>query len=201
IAIPAAVGIGVLAKPILDLLFYTENNETGALMLQLGALSVVFYCLSTVTNAVLQGLDDMMTPVKSAAISLVIHVVALFIMMVVFKWGIYAVVLSKIVFSASACILNSHALRERIGYVQEKKRTFIIPAIASVIMGVVTLGVRLLVVLFIGERIATIIALCVAVAVYAVSLVLLGGVTESEMIQMPKGRLLVNICKKVRLFK
>lgn len=201
IAIPAAVGIAVLAKPILNLLFFTENNDTGAWMLQLGALSVVFYCLSTVTNAVLQGLDDMMTPVKSAAISLVIHVIALFIMMVVFKWGIYAVVLSKIVFSASACILNSHALRERIGYMQEVKRTFVIPAIASAIMGVITLGTQVLFELFIGARIATVIALCIAVAVYGVSLVLLGGVTEAEMQQMPKGHLLVKICKKVHLFK
>lgn len=201
IAIPCAVGLMVLAKPILDLLFFTEKNDTAALMLQIGALSVVFYCLSTVTNAVLQGLDDMMTPVKSAAISLVIHVIALFIMMVVFKWGIYAVVLSKIVFSASACILNAHALRERIGYVQEQKRTFVIPAIASIIMGIVTLVVHLLFELFAGTHIATVIALLAAVAVYGVAIVLLGGVTEGEMLEMPKGRTLVSICRKLHLFK
>ena len=48
----------------------------------------------------------MMIPVRNAAIALVVHVVALFIMMVVFKWGIYAVVVSKIVFSACTCISN-----------------------------------------------------------------------------------------------
>ena len=36
----------------------------------------------------------MMTPVKNAAISLVIHIVTLFLMLVVLKWNIYAVVLS-----------------------------------------------------------------------------------------------------------
>ena len=169
--------------------------------MQIGAISVVFYNLSTVTNAVLQGLDNMMVPVKSAAISLVIHIVSLFLMMVVFKWGIYAVVLSKIVFSLSTCILNAHALRERIGYVQEKKKTFIIPAIASVIMGIITLVVHLLFELFVGTRIATVIALFVAVAVYGVSLVLLGGVTEKELASMPKGTMLVKICRKARLFR
>ena len=73
-------------------------------------------------------------------------------MMVVFKWGIYAVVLSKIVFSLSTCILNAHALRERIGYVQEQKKTFVIPAIASIIMGIVTLVVHLLFELFVGQE-------------------------------------------------
>lgn len=92
IAIPCAAGFIVLAKPLLDLLFFTENNTLGGVLLQMGAISVVFYNLSTVTNAVLQGLDNMMVPVKSAAISLVIHIISLFLMMVVFKWGIYAVV-------------------------------------------------------------------------------------------------------------
>ena len=182
IAIPCAAGFIVLAKPLLDLLFFTENNTLGGVLLQMGAISVVFYNLSTVTNAVLQGLDNMMVPVKSAAISLVIHIISLFLMMVVFKWGIYAVVLSKIVFSLSTCILNAHALRERIGYVQEQKKTFVIPAIASIIMGIV-------------------IALCVAVAVYGVALVLLGGVTEKELSSMPKGPMLVKICKKAHLFR
>ena len=201
IAIPCATAFIVLAKPLLDLLFFTENNQIAGRMLQLGALSVVFYCLSTVTNAVLQGLDNMMVPVKSAAISLVIHIISLFFMLVVFRWGIYAVVLSKIVFSASTCILNGHALRERIGYVQEQKKTFIIPAIASVIMGIVALVVHLLSELFIGTQIATLITIPIAIVVYGVSLILLGGVSEAELDEMPKGALLVKVCRKLRLFK
>lgn len=201
IAIPCAAGFIVLAKPLLDLLFFTENNNLAGVLLQMGAISVVFYNLSTVTNAILQGLDNMMVPVKSAAISLVIHIVSLFFMMVVFKWGIYAVVLSKIVFSVCTCIFNAHALRERIGYVQEQRKTFVIPTIAAVIMGIVTLVVHLLFELFIGTRIATVIALMVAIVVYGVALVLLGGVTESELYEMPKGAMLVRLCRKIHLFK
>ena len=201
IAIPSAAAFIALAKPLLDLLFFTENNQTASTMLQLGALSVVFYCLSTVTNAVLQGIDKMMIPVKNAAISLGIHIAALFIMMVVFKWGIYAVVISKIVFSGSICILNAHALREHLGYVQEQKKTFLIPAVASVIMALVSLGVHLLLELFINVRAATLITLPIAVVVYGASLVLMGGVTESELEQMPEGTALVKVCKKAKLFR
>ena len=201
IAIPCAAGFIVLAEPILDLLFFTQNNEVGGLMLQLGALSVVFYCLSTVTNAVLQRLDNMMDPVKNAAISVVLYAISLFIMLVVFRWGIYAVVLSRIVFSGSTSMLNAHSLRMQIGYVQEQRKTFIIPSIASVIMGVMALLVHLFFELFAGTQIATLIALPVAVAVYAVSLVLLGGINENELYEMPKGAVLVRICKKAGLFR
>ncbi|MCF2682835.1 putative polysaccharide biosynthesis protein [Faecalicatena contorta] len=201
IAIPCAVGFLVLAKPLLDLLFFTQDNTTAALMLQLGALSVVFFCLSTVTNSVLQGLDDMITPVKNAAISLVIHIISLFLMLVVLKWNIYAVVLSKIVFSGAICILNAHALRERIGYVQEKKKTFIIPTIASAIMGVIAIVVHLLFELFAGSYIATILAVIAAVITYAVFIILLGGITEEELLDMPKGAFLVTLCRKLHLIK
>ena len=201
IAIPCAAGFLILAKPIMDLLFYTEDNATAALMLQMGSISVVFFCLSTVTNSVLQGLDDMITPVKNAAISLLIHVISLILMMVIFKWNIYAVVLSKIVFSGAICILNAHSLRERVGYVQEKKRTFVIPVIASAIMAVVTIVIHLLFELFAGESIATIIALLVAVVTYGASLLLLGGVTEEEMLEMPKGTTLISLCRKLHLIR
>lgn len=201
IAIPCAVGFVTLAKPILDLLYFTQDNTTAALMLQLGALSVVFFCLSTVTNSVLQGLDDMMTPVKNAAISLAIHIVALFVMLVVLKWNIYAVVLSKIIFAGAICILNAKALCSRIGYVQEKKKTFAIPALAAVIMGVIAMLVHLIFELFISPYIATLLALVAAVITYGVAIVALGGITESELKGMPKGALLVKICRKLHLIR
>lgn len=201
IAIPSAVGLFVLAKPILDLIFFTEDNSISAKMLQIGAVSVIFYCLSTVTNAVHQGLDNMMVPVKSAAVSVVVHVIALFVMMVAFKWGIYGVVVSKIVFSATASMLNSHALRQKVGYIQEQKKTFIIPLLASAIMGVISYGTYSLFKLLTGPKPATLVAMLVAVVVYGAGLVLLGGISEDEMKEMPKGALLVRICRKVHLFR
>ena len=162
---------------------------------------MVFFCLSTVTNAALQGLDEMGKPVKNAAVSLVIHVAALFIMLVVFKWGIYSIPVSKIIFAASICILNAHDLRETCGYVQEQRQAFVIPAIAAVIMSIVALLVHLLGVLFIGEMPATVLAVIAAVAVYGVSLVGLGGVTEEELLAAPRGATLVSICRKLHLIR
>ena len=85
--------------------------------------------------------------------------------------------------------------------VQEKKRTFVIPVIASAIMAVVTIVIHLLFELFAGESIATIIALLLAVVTYGASLVLLGGVTEEEMLEMPKGTTLISLCRKLHLIR
>ena len=95
--------------------------------------------------------------------------------------------------------MNAHDLREACGYVQERKRTFVIPTIASVIMGLAALLIHLLCELFIGDKVATIIAIIVAVAVYGVVLVLMGGITEDEIRSIPKGDTILRILHKMHL--
>ena len=200
IAIPCAVGFLVIAEPILDLL-YSGNIIIPARMLQIGAVTVIFYCLSTVTNAILQGVNKMTTPVKHGTISLVIHLAALFIMLVFFKWGIYAVVAANIVFSLSMCILNSLALRRATKYRQETQKTFVIPLSAAALMGIATYGSYRLLAIAAPKPVATILSIVVAVAVYGVSLIKLGALSKEEVLILPKGATLYRLFVKLHLMK
>ena len=57
ISIPSAVGLAVLAYPVMQLLFPQKDTiDLAVHLLQMGCITVVFYCLSTVTNGVLQGI-------------------------------------------------------------------------------------------------------------------------------------------------
>ncbi len=201
IAIPSCVGFIVLAKPIISLLYPSGNIEITSRMLQLGAITVVFYCLSTITNAILQGLNKMTVPVKNAAVSLVIHLLSLFVMLVVCKWGIYAVITGNIIFSLSMCILNARAVKHAVGYSQEVKKTFLIPALSAVIMGIIALMIYLLIDLLAGVRIAAVIAIIGAVAAYGISLLKLGGLSVDEILTLPKGTSILSLLRKLRLIK
>lgn len=200
IAIPCFVGFIVMAKPVLDLL-YSGNIDIPAHMLQLGAISVVFYCLSTVTNAILQGVNKMSTPVKHGAISLVVHLIGLYIMLVIFKWGIYAVVLGNVIFSLCMCILNSIALKKETRYRQEINRTFVVPLKAAAIMGAITMVVNFLFGLFLPKAVITIVALLLAVVVYGIALIKFGALTSDEIVALPKGATIYKILQKVHLIK
>lgn len=200
IAIPCAVGFLVLAEPILDLL-YNGNIEIPARMLQLGAITVIFYCLSTVTNAILQGINKMKTPVKHGAISLVIHLIGLYIMLVFFKWEIYAVVAGNIIFSLSMCILNARALKQAVRYQQEIKRTFLIPLGASAIMGVITFTTYFLIKIALPNAMATILALAFAVLVYGICLLKFGALTADEVVALPKGASIYKLLVKLHLME
>ena len=170
-------------------------------MLRIGAITVVFYCLSTVTNSILQGLNKMTTPVKHGAISLASQLVAVVVMLVGFKWEIYSLVVGNIIFSLSMCILNAMAIRKVSGYHQEVKKTFVIPFGASFIMGIIILVVWNVLAIFTPEKLATLVTIVLAGISYVVALLKLGALTSDEILAFPKGTKILELLQKVKLVK
>ena len=206
IAFPCAVGMAVLAGPIINLLYPAstaagkEANQLAARLLQVGAVSVVFYSLSTLSNAILQGINRMKKPVYNAVFALVAHILLLLILMVAFNLNIYAVVLANAFFSLMMCILNGLAIRNYINYQQEVRKTFLIPFLASAIMGVAVFGLyRLLMAAIKSNAVATVFSILCGAVVYGVSLLLLKGLSEEDLRAFPGGRLLVRVAKRLHL--
>ncbi len=204
IAMPCCVGLAVLAKPIFTLLFpgTISSLDSATTMMWVGAIAVVFYSLSTLTNGLLQGIDQLKIPVKNAAIALVAHVILLVGLMLFFRMNIYAVVIANAFFAFLVCVLNAFALQRHSGYKQEFVKTFLIPAACAAIMGVIAFGVYALSFMLIKNNLACIIlSILVAVVVYAVALLLLKGLSEEEIRKFPKGHLLIKGAKKLKLLK
>lgn len=141
IAIPSAVGLTVLSAPINNLLFKSGDNTEAIRMLITGSAAVIFLSMSTVTNAILQGINHMNVPVRNAFISLILHIGVLYLMLMVFKMGIYSMVFANIAFAVFMCILNAIAIRRYLNYRQEIVKTFLLPAVASAFMGAAAFGV------------------------------------------------------------
>lgn len=188
IAIPSCIAFMVIPNQILSLL-YVGNIDIPAKLLRIGAITVVFYCLSTVTNSILQGLNHMTTPVKHGAISLCVHLVAVVIMLVGFKWNIYSLVVGNIVFSLCMCILNARVLKRYADYKQEMKKTFLLPFMAAITMGIVLFISYIGIAMMFPKKLATIIAILIAGCVYVVCLLKFGALTADEIRALPKSKL------------
>ncbi|MCD8241334.1 MAG: polysaccharide biosynthesis protein [Lachnospiraceae bacterium] len=201
ICIPCAVGLSVLAAPILTLLFGQEEyTATSALLLQTGSISVVLYGMSTLTNGILQGMDKMRLPVIHAAISLALHVGLLVGLIMLTDLNIHTVVWANIFFAFLMCVLNSRSIAKYMRYRQEFLRTFLVPIAASAVMGLVAWAVYHGLYAALGSNtLATLVAIVVAVLVYAVALLLLKGLKEEEILAFPKGRTLLRVVKKLHL--
>lgn len=199
VAIPSCIGYFVLASPIMVLL-YNDRSTTPAHLLMMGAIVVVLYGLSSVTNSILHGLNYMTSPAKNAGAALVIHLVAFVLMMTVFKMNVYALVGGNIVFALAMSILNLIKIRKVSGFRMDLLSTFGKPFTAAAIMGGITYGVFRLFDLLVGGRvIPVLVSLIVAVLVYAVVLLKIGTLSEDDILDLPMGGRILRAAKKFHL--
>ncbi len=201
LSIPSAVGLFVLAKPVLQLLFPREANlDLAAGTLMVLAVSVIFYALSTLSSSILQGIGKVNTPIVNAVLALVVQTITLVPLLVLTDWNVYALAITSTVYSGAMCILNQWSVRRALGYRQEVLRTFVLPGIASVFMGAAAWAVYEGIYMLTESNIISLLpSLFVAVGIYFVLLILFKGVDEEELRTMPKGYLLVKVAKKCRL--
>ena len=198
LSIPCAVGLAVLGKPIISTLFQGEV-DIPATMLKIGSIAVVFYSMSTLSNGVLQGIDKLNIPVRNAAIALVLHVGILYFMLDVFNMGLYGVVISCVLFALIMCILNWLAIRKYLKYQQEIVRTFVIPTISSIIMGLVAWLSNFLISKALSSLISLAISISLSVCIYFIVLIKLKGVKEKEIRSFPGGNVMAAIARFFRL--
>lgn len=204
IAVPCCVGLAVLAKPIFMLLFpgTAETLDMATSMMWVGASAVVFYSMSTLSNGLLQGIDKMSVPVKNAVFALISHILLLVILMLFFKMNIYAVVISNAFFAFVMCVLNAVSLWRYSGYKQEIKKTFLIPLIASAVMGLMAfIFYQAMYGLTKSNVLSLFVAVILAIVIYAVLMLLLKGLSEEELLGFPKGYLIVRVAKHFHLLR
>ena len=199
IAIPCAVGVAVMGGPIMQMLFNDSTTLPGR-MLIVGAVTIIFYALSTLTSTILQASNHMRVPVINAAISLGVHIVFTVVLLAFANLHIFAFIFGNIVFSFCMCVLNLRSLAKLIDYRLDIQKMCGATFVASVIMGVVTFLVYKGCIYVIHSNIlSTLIAIIIAVVVYALFMVLTRGVTEDELYMFPKGETLVRILYRMHL--
>ena len=195
IAIPATIGLCVLAEPVSRMLFPGKNVVLLINLTRVGALAVVFYSLSTISNAILQGLGHLNVPLKNAVIALILHVLALLGMMFA-GLGIYAVVLSNILFALVMCILNQRAIRRHARCRIELGKVFGLPTFAGLVMGAAAYAVYFGISSVlpesmrlgrIGCAVSVLPAVLAAILVYFGVLLLLHAFTREDLDNMPMG--------------
>ena len=209
ISIPCAVGLFALAKPVMMILFPQRASlDEASYLLMFLAITVVFYSLSTVTNAVLQGIGRVNAPVINALIALVLQSVLLVILLVYTNLQGFALCFVTIIYSLTMCLLNNMVMKQHLHIVNDFKKTYLFPTISSVVMGGVAFGIYKLFALIFGQFVgseyfvnlfSTMVAVGVAVPVYFVVLIKSGGASEDDIKRFPKGTSIVGILKKIKI--
>ena len=210
IAIPSAVGLAVLARPITMLMFpQMESLELASSLLSLLAVTVIFYSISTITNAALQSIGRMNLPLVSAGIALVVQTVVLVLLLRFTDLDVRALVLVSILYSVMIFAVNQYYLRRFLGIRQDVRRDYLQPLVCAALMGAAAKAVYQLVSMaaepvenlpkgfYFRNLAATAAALLAAVLVYGYTMVRSGTIRRKDLLSMPKGQLLVQLMEKL----
>lgn len=209
VAIPSAIGLIALARPVTMILFPQRGSlDQAAMLLAVLSLTVIFYSQSTITNSVLQGTGKLIIPVINALIALIVQTVILVLILYLTPLNNMSLVITRVIYAFILFVLNDHACRKRLRLNLNTKTIYIMPLIASVIMGVCAFVIYYMVTIPFGgmkdvgyfvNLVATGISICAGALVYAAVLVKSGTITEQILKTLPKGNKVIRLLKKVRL--
>ena len=201
-SIPCAFGLGALGGPIITMLFHPESGlPLSAGIMQVGAVVIILYALSTLTTSILQGMGKFREPLINCAIALVLHVIVLFVMLRELDLNIYGVLISNIFFALLVCILNAVCINKHLGYRQEVFKTFFIPLVASAIMAFSVYGIYSLLHIFLGVSVSVVFAIIAGVFIYGFVLIVFKGITAEEIASLPKGKTILRLIRRTGLLK
>ena len=203
VSIPAAVGLCVLARPIMQLLQPSaEYFDLAVSLLRIMSVSVIFYQISTISNGVLQGIGRVNIPVINSGVALIAQTILIVPFLMWTEINCYALVIATIFYTVLISALNQLSVRRHTGYRQEIPRTFLAPLVASAFMGLAALGVYDgLMALNLRYWIALFAAIFVAILVYFVAIIKVSHLTAEDLRRFPKGRYLAKIALKLHLVK
>ncbi|MGN0323760.1 MAG: polysaccharide biosynthesis C-terminal domain-containing protein [Oliverpabstia sp.] len=202
LCIPAAVGLAVLAFPIMKLLF-PKSSDLSGMLLAAGSVSVIFSALSTITNGVLQAIGQARLPLRNSAISLVMNVITVTLgSYFAPQFGVFNVLLASIVFAVCMCVLNALSLKKYLGHKNDFVNGYGKPLLASVGMGLVAWIVYYGMYIFVPVKILCLgVSVILAVFTYMILYVIVTKATKEQMRKLPMGNYMVKVLSKIHVLK
>lgn len=202
LALPAGVGLSVLAGPIL-LLLYPARRETAIAAtyhLQLLGIASIFVCIMLLTNSIMQAHGKVSWPIYTMLIGGALKVGVNYVLVGNPEINIKGAPIGTLACYGLVAFLNlvlvSHLLEKKPNYLA----IFAKPAIASAVMGAAAWASHGLLSRFLSggymkESLCTMAAVCFAVVVYLILVVALRMITAEDLKMVPHGAKLAKILR------
>lgn len=199
ISIPAAVGLAVLSGPVTRLIF-GETNGVAAKLLIIGGITIILNGNSNISNGVLQGIGKPNIPMIHAAIALGADVIVMALLLLLTDLGVYAIVLSMVVYAVVMCLLNERAMKKYMRHKNPWKKAYLYPLVASIPMGLVAGGVYYGLYLLVPSNFLCLcVSVVLAVIVYFGVYLFVSRPSKEELFMLPGGSILYRVAGKMNL--
>ena len=197
ITMPCAVGLAVLAEPIIRLLasnYGAESVATATPILMYLGIAVIFNSTVLLFNAIMQAHGDVTTPVVNMLIGGIVKVIVNYILVGIPALNIVGAAIGTVICYLTITILDLIAMRKTVTTRPLIFRNIIRPGLAALLMGAATvLSYRVLARLVSSNTVACLGALVIAVIAYAILVLALQCITYEDCMLFPKGEKIAKI--------
>ena len=198
IGLPCTFGMMVFAEQILKLLY--PNAPEGAQLLQITSLTIILMMMAQTINGVLQGIGKYRVPATALALGVVAKFILNLILIPIPSIGINGVAIGSIVCHIISFSIGFAVLKRAMKIKFDANKFLIKPLLATAIMCIVSYIAYLLFVQFISWKLSAIIAIILAVPIYALAVAIMKILDKEEIYRLPKGELIYKLLVKMKLY-
>ena len=197
VAMPCALGLFSLSRPILALLtdYNAADLQVGSVILALMGVTVIFNSLILVTNAMMQAHGDVTTPVITMICGGVIKVVVNFILVGIPGLNIVGAAMGTLICYFVIIIMNIAAMAKRKTIDLRSLKGLFKPLLASVLMGAVAYMVNGVLTGRVSDALACLAAIAAAGLCYVILVLVLRVITYEDCLLLPKGEKIAKILR------
>ena len=200
-AFPCAVGLGLMAKPVLQILYYNQLADANAAAPLLQEFSIAVICVAfvSITGSILQSMGKVSIPVRNTFIGGAVKLIANYILVGIPAIGIHGAPIGTILCQGSIAVLNLIAIR-RCGIKFSLRRCFLLTGLSALVMGVFVALANPAVAALLGSTgmtgmLGTFGVIGLAAVLYFLMLVVLRALPYEDVLMLPKGAKLAKLLK------
>lgn len=201
IGLPCMVGMILFAKPILKLLF--PNATSGSFIYQISCLGIIFIVLEQTISGALHGLGKMLVPAVALGTGVIVKLLLNCYLVpinpkVFFLGGTSGAAFATVICHFIAVMIEFKVLKKQIHLKLSSKKFILKPAVATIVMGIIAYFTYVFFIPKLGEKVALILALAIAIITYILLIIVLKVFSKEEIHMIPFGKKLYNnrFCKK-----
>lgn len=201
-AMPCTIGICLFSKPILELIFSGQQEaiENAYPLLSILGMSVLFACLMTVTNAILQAYKQERKPIISMAVGSLVKIVFDYLLIGTRFFGIYGAPISTFLCNATVMAINFYYIKKYASDFDGVIKLFYRPFAASLL----SIGGSFALYFFLRvklspSRLITLASIALAALLYVIISLRLGAIDAEDVKMMPGGQKIYGLLHKIKL--
>jgi len=213
ILLPSAMGLAVLAKPIITLIFVSQKYNQGSDLMMLGAWTIILSAIINIEAGILIGIERPYIAPINMAISIVVKLVLNYFLIAIPQINMKGAIIGTFIGLLLASVLNYIMIKRYVKIEINFKKLISKPLLSSLTMAAAAYGIYMLInytlnklaatgiiiSYIVKNDVATILAIAAGALVYLILLLKLKAVSTADIKKLPFGGRINSVLNRMHL--